>query len=88
MLSSSQTLFLPYKPLRVDRELIERPPYSHRISIIVSIEVVLQWIPGHIGIKGNEAADNPAKQGAALPHPDIHVSFEIINTNIQGRLAE
>ena len=51
------------------------------------VEVVLQWIPGHSGIKGNEAADTLAKRGAALPQPDVPVNYEtavqIIKSNIQ-----
>ena len=52
-----------------------------------SIDVVLQWIPGHSGIKGNDAADTLAKSGAALPQPDVPVNYEtavqIIKSNIQ-----
>ena len=41
-------------------------------------EVVLCWLPSHIGIEGNEAADQAAKKalrkepcGAAIPHSDL-----------------
>merc|ERR1719239_740300 len=50
------------------------------------IDVVLQWIPGHSGIKGNERADTLAKQGANLPQPDVPVPYEravqIIKSNM------
>ena len=47
----------------------------------------MQWIPSHIGIKGNEIADQLAKQGSSLPQPQAPVSYEtssrIIKTNLQ-----
>ena len=35
------------------------------------IQVTLQWIPGHQGIKGNEEADALAKRGASQPQPEV-----------------
>ena len=32
--------------------------------------VSLNWIPAHVGHRGNEVADRLAKRGAALPEPD------------------
>ena len=37
--------------------------------------VVLQWIPAHCGIPGNERADELAKEGAQEDQPDNSVSF-------------
>ena len=37
--------------------------------------VVLQWIPSHCGIPGNETADQLAKEGAAGEQPDVPVTY-------------
>ena len=63
------------------RKNIDRTMKSHEIRIF------MQWIPSHIGIKGNEIADQLAKQGSSLPQPQAPVSYEtasrIIKTNLQ-----
>ena len=70
-----------------DRETTLLQQNLHHLMSNHPAEVVLQWIPGHSGIRGNEAADALAKRGAALPQPDVPVTYEtavqIIKTNIQ-----
>ena len=39
-------------------------------------KVILQWIPGHTGLKGNELEDTLAKQGTSLPQPDVPVKLQ------------
>ena len=45
-------------------------------------EVVYQWVPSHCGIKGNEMADQLAKQGASLPQPQQHNTFNQVKIKI------
>ena len=40
------------------------------------INLILQWIPGHVNIQGSERADTLAKQGASCPQPDVPTSME------------
>ena len=46
--------------------------------------VVLQWIPGHINIKGNEHSDYLAKQGAQKEQGDLPVEFHDFKLLIQS----
>ena len=50
------------------------------------IEVILQWVPSHIDIKGNERADKAAKEAAEKPiSPRIkrYSSFSYITKKIK-----
>ena len=55
----------------------DKLPYLTAAITEVSKErrAVLQWIPAHCGIKGNEKADELAKQGAQEDQPDNSVSY-------------
>lgn len=44
-------------------------------------QVSLIWIPGHLGIRGNEVADETAKNATALP---IINDFKLLYTDIKG----
>lgn len=35
----------------------------------LKVNIILQWIPSHVGIPGNEVADNLAKKGTSLHQP-------------------
>ena len=42
--------------------------------------VVLQWIPAHCGIPGNEKADSLARAGSDLPQPQVNLSYQEAKT--------
>ena len=84
-LSTIQTL----ENLRDESKEISQITYNiHQLMYNYNTEVVLQWIPGHSGIQGNEAADKLAKQGAALPQPDNPVTYDTVKGMINSNIKE
>ena len=47
--------------------------------------VVLQWIPAHTGIRGNEMADQLAKEGREKEQPPSHLSYREVKTFIHNK---
>ena len=47
--------------------------------------VVLQWIPAHTGIRGNEIADQLAKEGTKKEQPPTRLSYREVKTFIRNK---
>ena len=54
----------------------------------VSARLVLQWIPGHCHIKGNEQADSLAKEGSAMNQIEMDMSLEESKTQIRTAIYQ
>ena len=52
------------------------------------VQIILQWIPGHQGIKGNEEADKLAKRGASQPQPEVPVTYDTVSKMVRANLKE
>ncbi|XP_070176142.1 uncharacterized protein [Littorina saxatilis] len=62
---------------------------KHQISILArKSTVVLQWIPAHCGISGNEKADELAKNGSKMEQPNHCLSYREAKTLIKHRWKE
>ena len=49
-------------------------------SLTSRTTAVLQWIPAHTGIHGNEMADQLAKEGSKKQQPKSKLSYQEANT--------
>ena len=47
--------------------------------------VVLQWMPAHVGISGNETTDRLAKAAAKLPQPHLSTSYKEVMTLLKQK---
>ena len=47
--------------------------------------VVLQWVPAHVGIAGNETADRLVKAAAKLPQPHSSTSYNEVKTLLKQK---
>ena len=74
---------------KTDDRTISQMNYNlNSLISIYNVEVVLQWIPGHSGVQGNESADSLAKTGASLPQPDVPVSMDTVKKMIKSNFKE
>ena len=42
---------------------------------IANKDIILCWVPSHVGIRGNEKADSAAKSSLDLPHAQVGVPY-------------
>ena len=47
--------------------------------------VVLQWVPAHVGIAGNETVDRLAKAAAKLPQPHFSTTYKEVKTLLKQK---
>ena len=52
------------------------------------IQITLQWVPGHSDVRGNEHADQLAKQGAGKEQPDKPCSYDTARQILRNNFKE
>ena len=71
-------------------ECTEQGPLIQRLHVALSsltqkASTTLQWIPAHVGLSGNELADDLAKEGSKLPQPSISATYEEVKTILRSK---
>ena len=51
-------------------------------------KVIVQWVPSHIGLLGNDKADCLAKQGSRMQQPEVPSSYREIRTILRQKFLE
>ncbi len=53
----------------------------------IAIQLHLEWVPGHMNIRGNDLADKAAKKGTELQHitPESYISLAFIKRKIREK---
>ena len=59
-----------------DEALMQIVDGAAKLKSKYSVRLKLQWIPGHIGIRGNERADALAKKGSQLSQPSNPITLD------------
>ncbi|XP_050709221.1 uncharacterized protein LOC126994012 [Eriocheir sinensis] len=82
---------------RAGLEALQRPRVTDNVGLVTSVLgslqslaaqgkcVRLHWIPSHVGVRGNEAADEAAKRAAAGPTITRRVPLSLQQTKAEAR---
>ena len=60
----------------VNEEFTKILKTCHGLIETYGVEIVMQWIPGHSNIPGNDKADTLAKKGSRQEQPHNQTTFE------------
>lgn len=71
-----------------EREIITIASQINNMTAKYGIRIIIQWIPSHIGLAGNEQADRLAKKGAHLIQPERQVPYQTAKNIIKQAFRE
>ena len=62
--------------------------HTHEIKVTYGVEIVMQWIPGHSNIPGNDKADTLAKEGSRHEQPHTQTTLQTAKQIIRSNYKE
>ena len=65
------------------KELLEK-----LLHLALRNNVVIQWIPAHIGLKGNDKADSLAKQGSRMQQEETPTTYREVKTMLKNEFRQ
>ena len=74
--------------LQHPREQLERNTLKVLCELSQDSQVIVQWIPAHCGLAGNDEADTLAKAGSRKEQPNLPVSYRECATTRPGLLKK
>ena len=84
--TASQSLLSTHEIDMVSMNVVVEDIEELLVKVIEKCEVMLEWVPSHVGVKGNEWADVEAGRAREEDQMSIGINFESVKRYIRKRV--